>query len=490
MARSRLALTLSVLGTLLASTALGACSAGQTTAPSITQVSPTSGRLQFAVGTANIYGNTANLNVVSTFRQADGRSAVGVNTPFITGPVAFTVGPEPSMGGNLPDPYTTIPDAGPSLPETLLAAPAITGTPQTVAAGTPFCDTIGNVAGFVTCPAGHTPNDTSFGQSGGVFAMGLAPYNSVGSTGQSYSYVPYAQPIYDSGAAAPTFVPWGGPPAFDPDKNGMGTRDGLVPLGVDSFNLPYFLGVGEGLTAFEGVTPESGAYTLTAQIATIGNGGSVTVSKLTASASMNPSLTLPTVSAPFVTPDANGDGGASMNVTLPAGATEGYIQIVDYGPLAGPNNGGGTASNCQGPKGASFAPVYYTIHVTASGAFNLPSSDGPNTNLNGGDSNLTPSHSICTEADNSADASTNAGDNFVVQFIAFDYPIYNAAVGLLTSPSETPQITGANGQSDVTISLPVEEDWQSGDTWSATTLTHSRHPLHRVRPRVIPRRIP
>ncbi|HXW76965.1 MAG TPA: hypothetical protein VEJ20_06105, partial [Candidatus Eremiobacteraceae bacterium] len=154
------------------------------------------------------------------------------------------------------------------------------------------------------------------------------------------------------------------------------------------------------------------------------------------------------------------------------------VQIVDYGPGGGPNFGGGTASNCQGPKGASFAPVYYTIEIPSSGAYALPGSDGPNTNLSGGKANLTPSHSICTATDNTSAA---AGDNFVVQFIAFDYPAYEAAHSQLSaSPPETPALTGAAGQADVTISFPVEEDW-TGTGYVSTTLTHSRHALGRAR---------
>ena len=86
------------------------------------------------------------------------------------------------------------------------------------------------------------------------------------------------------------------------------------------------------------------------------------------------------------------------------------MQIVDYGPNAGPNpvyppaaNGTiATTLNCQGPKGTQFAPVYYTVHVTASGSYALGALHGPNTNVTGGMNNLTPSPSICTAAQNVA----------------------------------------------------------------------------------------
>src|ERR1700687_1602181 len=119
--------------------ALTACTVGQTTAPGISSVNPGDpnySKLQFAVGTANIYG-VLGLNVVSTLRQPHGPSAIGVSTPTITGPFTFAAPPAPANGA-LADPYTTLfPNVslgitGPSLPETSGAAPTITGTPQSV----------------------------------------------------------------------------------------------------------------------------------------------------------------------------------------------------------------------------------------------------------------------------------------------------------------------------------------------------------------------
>jgi|GEM_PF-272995 len=481
---------------------LAACSAGSTTAPGITVVPPGAGdKLQFAVGTANIYGGTAGaatgLNVVSTFRQGNGHSATGVNTPFITGPLTLPPNATPAIdgnivGGSLPDFYTTVwtPDSqtgGPSLPEVSPNPVSITGTPQTLTAGTPACDALPannpDPSTFTSCLSGITPNATTFGQSGGVFAMGIAPYNTTAETQQSYSYAPYAQPLYDSGAT-PQFVPWGGPPAFDPDGNGMGTRDGLIQAGFDSFGLPYFLGVGEGVTVFEGVTANAGAFGLAVQIATVGSGGSKHVITINANASLgSPAQLLGNATAPFVTPDVN-DGGATMNIALPGGATEALVQIVDYGPGGGPLNGGGSVFNCQGDRGPSFAPVYYTIEVTQSGPATLGLLNGPNSATGGGIGNLVPSPSICTQTENSDAGAGNAGDNFTVQLIGFDYPAYEAAVSLLHAPVvQAPPITGASGQSDITISPPVEEDWTSGG-YVATTLSRAHRPVgHRVHAR-------
>jgi hypothetical protein len=451
--------------------ALCACTAGQTTAPPIHSVNPGDpnyGKLQFAVGTANIALNggppTIGLNVVSTLRQPNGFTAFGADQPTITGPFTFPIPAVPAVGGALPDPYNTIftgfPSAspnGPSLPETLAAAPAITNTPQSIHVGTPFCDAIGAVPpGFTSCPSGFTPDTSTFGQSGGAFAMGLAPYNASAAAGTAYSYVPYAQPLYDSANPHPRWLPWGGPPAFDPDNNGTGTRDGLIPAGVDTFGLPFFLGVAEGITVFQGVTPGSGTYTLTVVIPYLSPSGTPQSVTKVASATLNTATVLPAVTAPLVTPD--GGGGATIApVVLAGGVTEAYIQIVDYGPGGGPNASPSNTPNCQGAKGTQFAPVYYTIHVTSSGPVPpLTNNHGPNV---GTGLTVTPSPTICTAAQNQAAVGVNAGDNIVVQMIGFDYPIYQAALSL-TQPGtpQTPPITGGSGQADITVSVQQEED--------------------------------
>ena len=470
------------------------CSASGTPGPTINSVNPNYGKLQFAVGTANLYGSTTGLNVVSTLRQPNGHSAYGVDTPIITGPFTFSVGAAPAIGQNLADPYTTFPNNGPSLPESTAAAPQIGGTPQTVTVGTPFCDGIGSVPpGFTSCPGGVSPNATTFGQSGGVFAMGLAPYNTVASTGQSYSYQPYPNPIYEQTGHF-QFVAWGGPPAFDPDGDGMGTRDGLIVTDTDSFGDPYFLGVGEGVSIFEGVAANTGTYTMNVQLAIAGPSGPQIVTK-TATANLNSTALLPTIAAPVVTPDGNGDGGASVNVTSSsfpgAPLTEALVQIIDYGPGAGPNNpqntGAITAANCQGPKGTSFAPVYYTFFVTAAGVQNLGALQGPNTNLNGGAQHLQPSPSICTAAQNQAAGTPDqngdfVADNITVQIIGFDYPDFEAAHSLLgNSVPQTPSIVGGAGQSDITVSVPEEEDAPSYTPVGISPVRRHVHPHVRVR---------
>ena len=488
----------------LLASGLFSCTTGQTPGPTLTQVPCTSNsitRLQFAVGTANIYGTSTGLNVVSTMRQPNGTSSCGVNTPTLTGPFVNTNAPVAADAAAFADPYTTMyfmgsgppqQGAGPSWPEKASGSSRITGTSQSVHPGTPFCDTVGPPpAGFTQCPPTNGPNTSTFGQSGGVFAMGIAPYNAVANTAQAYSYEPYPQPMYDNAVTHPTFVPWGGPPAFDPDGNGMGTRDGLIILGTDSFGFNYFLGVGEGINVFEGVTPGAGTYTLNVIVSYVLSGGGQGSVTFTTPATMGSTATLPTLTAPFVTPD--GTGGGSFTASVPGGVTEELIQIINYGPGGGPLAGGGASNyNCHGPKGTSFAPVYFTVAVHSSGAYDIGKLHGAN-NEAGGPGSLTPTPSICNPAQNNAAWSAagkaplpNAGDNFTVQVIGFDYPEYEAAFGLTQSTTpQAPPITGPSGQSDITISLPVEEDWTSTG-YVATTLSVARHPLLRSRARSMP----
>lgn len=453
--------TISRVALLLAVLTFSACSAGGTGGPPVASVNPSSpsyASLQFAVGTANLYDGTVGLNVVSTFRQTNGTSAVGVDTPTITGPFTFTAA---AASGGGPDPYSSLLNGGPSFSETTAAASLITGTAQTVAPGTPNCDGTAPPATII-CQGNIAPNTTTFGQSGGVFAMGLAPYNHQGNTGQAWSYQPYAQPMYGSGHLA--FIPWGGPPAFDPDGTGLGERDGVGSInpGLDNFGDPYFLGVGEGITMFSGVTPSPGTYKLNVAIATIGNNGSVTTSNIAKTATLGALTLLPTISAPALSPD--GSGGARFTASLPAGVTEAYVQIVDYGPNGGPSEAAPSTNppNCQGARGTAFAPVYYTLHIAnaSPATYTLADSIGPNLATSGGVSNVQPSPSLCTAAQNTAALGSAApADDFVVQMIGFDYPIYQAAFGLTqkTTP-ENPQITGASGQADVTLSIPMEQD--------------------------------
>lgn len=419
---TRYILAIAAAGVLLSGCG-GGGSNGSKGIPPISSVNPTTtGTLEFAVGTANFDG-VAGMNVVATYRQSNGLSNVLVDTPTITGP--FTIAPAAPAGAagadGWNDPYSTLPAGYGNLD----ANGTITGTSQLVAPGTPAT----------------TANVSTFGQSGGVFTNGFAPANST-NQGVAYSNQPYTEPLYNgalTGAqAANEFIPYGGPPAFDPNKDNMGLRDGLSSLAV--------AGIPEAFTMFAGVSPSAGSYSLSLVVPTGFNGPTPTTATVSATAKLTSTALLPTLSTPTLTTDGAGGG----TLTLPAadfagGISEVYVQIIDTGD-------GGT--NCQGSLGADGVggSVYYTIVAKAAGTVTLPNTDGPNTSTTSGTSNLKPSESICTGAANTTanGGTATPGDGYTVQIVGLDYDMYGATYPITTSAA--PTLTGGNGQADITVS--------------------------------------
>jgi len=440
---------------------LSACSGAAQGPPATSSVNPTSpsyGTLELAVGTANIYGTETGMNVVTSFRQAGGKSAVLLDTPSITGP--FTL-PAAVAAGSGVDGFATAP-VGPSLTE-VTAGGELTGTTQALRLGSVACD---SAALTGACPAGYTPNTSTFGQSGGVFANGLQPSNST-NNGVPYTYTPYAEPLFDTTMYAST--PWGGPPAYDPDGHKMGVRDGLNNLG--SIN-----GYVTGLTTFAGVTPAAGAYALSLSIGSIGSSGQSSYSTVSTTATLTSTALLPTIATPILAED--GAGGGAITVLLQGGETEALVFIEDYGPGGTPGSTNGQpnqTANCQGPlsPGAGAGPVIYTLVATASGTITLPDAIGPNLQAGAGAGKYSPSPTICTAAQNTAAlGKASPGDAYSVQVVATDYPVYeaNSIFGV-----QKPTIVGAGGQSDVTISIPEYEDqYGSGDAYAPNTQSKVR----------------
>ena len=375
--------------------AIAGCAGNAVSPPGATTVvSPSSAKAQLAVGTANLFGTSTGMNVVATMRTPSG-SSVLLSTPTLTGPFALPAAPgtKTSTGATIAD--------GPSASE-IATGGVISGTPQ-VAPGTPMSQ----------IPA------TTFGIAGGLFANGFIPANA-DNLGVA-RVTPYTQPLYAQ-ADVNKFVPLGGPPAFDPNGNGEGTRDGTFD--------PSVLGVYEGLNIFAGVTPKTGAYALNVVIPS--NAGNTTIS---ASANLPAIVALATVTAPTFVPDGN--GGGSFAVSLPAGVTDALVSVTDIGATDG-------KANCHlGNPGTA----YYTIHATASGTLALPDSDGPRTAT----SPFTTTPTICTAAQNSAVGNTSGGDMLTVQLIGADYPLY-ASNYLFNLTSQLPAIVGPNGTDDITVS--------------------------------------
>ena len=380
----------------LATFAVAGCG-GNSSSPvgSTIVVPPSSSKVQVAVGTANLFGLATGLNVTSTLRTPSGNSVL-LNTPKLTGPFVL-----PAAAG-APDANGATIATGPSASE--IAAGGVISSSAQVLPGTPAA----------SIPA------TTFGIRGGIFAGGFQPANAdnIGTVRN----IPYTEPSYDTVMMDPNaFVPWGGPPAFDPNGDGQGARDGTFDSSIPGFN--------EFITTFQGVTVNPGAYALSVVIPT--NSTSTSLSATTTLATVTK---LGNVTAPTFVPDGN--GGGTFAVTLPAGVTDGLLNIEDLGPATG--------ASCY-INGAP--PAYFTIHVTGSGTYTLPDRDGV-----GSPSQKTPT--ICTAAENTAVAANKGaatpGDSISVQLIGADYPIY-ASNYLFNQGQQTPNIKGAGGN-DITIS--------------------------------------
>jgi hypothetical protein len=388
---------------------LAGCSANGASPKGVTTANVSANVLQFAVGTANLYGTTTGLNVVATYRQ-------------------------PASGGFKPG------DSGTLLNSPKLTVPGqLPGTPGT---GAPFDATSTVLTGPATAElSGHTMNATSqvpnttnlttFGQSGGVFGLGIEPYNAYGSydapsganIGQPFQVAPYPVPLYDFAGDTNAFEPWGGPPAFDIAGNGESVvGSGAYPGGTAGAEM--------GLDVFATVTPAAGEYQLTVVVPA--NTGRVTQ---TATAAIGSPTLLPNVAPAAVS--GFGAGGATFHVVLPGGVTEAYIQITDSGPPL--TSSSAQPASCNGSGLGS--PIYYTIHVAHSGTYLLGAAAGP-----GG------APSLCSSAANSAvNGAPTPGDNFTVQTIGFDYPAFEASYPhSLGNPA--PPIVGNSGTSDITIS--------------------------------------
>jgi hypothetical protein len=388
--------------------------------------------LQFAVGTANLYGTTVGLNVVATYRQPKGSQLPGASGTLVNSPTLTIPGTLPAPAGTVGalDCLSTI----------------LTGAATSEVGGSSITS---------SSQAGNTAAVTTFGQSGGVTAVGIEPFNYQGSAtgsgcggaqggltpGIPYTFVPYSVPLYDPADVAAgntdpnSFVPWGGPPAYDV----AGTGQSIVG------NQAYQNGVSGaemGIDVFQGVAATVGTYTLGVKVPTTTAGAPTTSATYT----LATATTLGNATSPAMTLD--GTGGASFAVTMPTGAVEALVQVTDFGPSAAtPPAFGCTAA--QQSVGTGFTsggfsynasqakPVYYTISDTTAGASTVTLADtaGPE----GG-------AAICP------------GDEVSVQLIGVDYPI--VGMGFPASNGvPAPAIEGANGLANagdnITISAAV-----------------------------------
>jgi hypothetical protein len=326
MNRLRLALFFCVASVVAA----GCSSNGTAAVPGAKQVDLSMDKLQVAVGTANIaFDGTVGLNVLATFRQPSGFSAVLADTPTITGPASFVVPPAaPPL------------DAGTNH---ISATPQIMPTPD--------------------------PPQTTFATNGGVFSYGFGPFNSDNTSSafypgnpNSYNFADYTEPFYAKSPNPPVVL--GGPPAY--------------PFFTDGTYPPGFAGYPQGFTAFE-AAPVAGSYSLSVVVPIVSGPSPV----FTAAATLTSTTPLPTLGKPAFTKD--GLGGGTVTISIPADAriVETMVYVEDttaatffaVGPLRGtgalvaplPDKlGPCVGSGCQnGPGATATIPTgdSYVVYV-------------------------------------------------------------------------------------------------------------------------------
>lgn len=241
----------------------------------------------------------------------------------------------------------------------------------------------------------QTPAPATFGTTGGAFSYGINPFNSDNSGAAYYPGTRnmYAEPFFGSS----THVYLGGPPA-DPFFN-----DGTFPAG--------FLGYVQGFDAFA-LTPVAGAYNLSVLVP-LANAPSQTFVSAAALSNLTP---LPALGVPTFVPDGQGGGSGAVTVPSDARIVETMVYVVNTTQALyfsiGPLRGTGTLS------------------------YTLPSTLGKCEGV--GCQSTSTVHSIPNN------------DAYSVAAVSYDYPAFEASPpGSLT---QTPVISGAGGQADISLS--------------------------------------
>jgi hypothetical protein len=338
--------------------------------------------MSFNSGQSVAYG----LNVALTLRQQDGLSGTLYNVPQILGPSNFNVLTSTETGNE-------VQSAGADLGTNHITWGTLN---QTLWTGP---------------PRGQKASTT------GAFGYGFCPCNSDSGpvNGTSPLYQAFNLPVY--GNDEERF--YGGPPAFpnfDPSLEALG-----------------FLGYSLGFTDFA-VQPVLGTYRLYAAvppayttpqnpIPTPGPDGTPTPAPGVLAASAQITNLTPLPQFPTPTFAADGNGGGTITVNVPQGATE-ALAIV----RAVANSGTGICLQ------AHTIDAYYTLVAKGSGNKTLVLADdiGPKTGSN------QPSASICP------------GGSYYVYAVAANYPMYESSYP--KNLAQLPVIRGSNGQADVSTS--------------------------------------
>jgi hypothetical protein len=294
--------------------ALAACSTGASTStPPVTTQTAAPDALRFAVGTANFAGAGVGINVLETFRNANGYTAVPINSATLAGPSGF-------------------------------AGPAGSADPG---------------AGAATVPLGSAKNQFVIGSVPGLNNTNLASADGFGigppgtsAAGQNfYPAQPQFADVTAGGAifGGTAFPIYGGQPAYPaaPYVASVLSSQLLIPSGYpEGF---YLLALN--------AAPPSGTYTL--DVSYVQNG-------VTSNASATATLNNATVLQPFLVSLAStGNGGASVTVGIPdPRITEVIVNVLDS-----------NVPPAQGATCLTGAP-YATLVFKSSGMQTIPGNLG------------------------------------------------------------------------------------------------------------------
>lgn len=406
---------------------LSACGGGAASTPSVTSLDPyTAGTLQFAVGTATVVRPAAPgalpvvLNVVETFRQSNGLSASLYNEPVITMP--------PSAVNNMCFNTNNNP-------------PVDQGTNRITEATFQYgvnCTSGGTGASSGECnvAAGGAPAPCPT-QLTGAFGYGLCGCDSNVAPASGFATL-YQPPTVGIAAA-------GGPPLF-PSQTQYQLQCVAYNATSNACSAQQFVGYPFGFTAFvgaaagQGIVPVAGQYRLDLafppNFTTSGSNGA---GSAFATAQLTNTTGLPRMPTPSFSPD--GSGGGTIGVgAIPAGVTEAFA-------IVNAPAGGAFEPLRNLPSPSPAAAVCYTAHANNTSGlfpqvFAIRISSGQT-------SVVLPDDLGFPDANGNATASICPGESLSITIVGFDYPAFEAAYPF--DLQQTPTITNASGQADVTI---------------------------------------
>lgn len=297
----------------VAALALAACTTGQanTTPPVITGGGPGNGSvaLQLSLGTVNLSGLDRGVNLLETFRDVQGFTAIPITTATLTGPPGL-LGPKHSK------------DPG---------------------------------SGKAAIPIGSASNQFSIGAAGATTVLAGADGFGIGPPGCScagINFYPF-QPQFADAAAKLTFAGgtepfYGGPPAYPATTLAASALSALVQIPSSSAEGFYMM-------AFNKLPP-AGKYTLAVSYSQIGK-----TATQRASADFRPVL-LPTFTN--VTAHSDHKGGLVVSLKFPRGVKQALVNVIDANVPPAPSS-----TPCN--TGLGFATLRYNRSGTQAVPDNL-----------------------------------------------------------------------------------------------------------------------